>query len=51
LRSQLVIEIVELAGSELGADLCLAAERFATPAYDLATAYSNSHEAHLQFGG
>jgi hypothetical protein len=46
-----VIEIVEMAGAELGANVRLAAERFPTPAYDIATAYSSSHEAQIQFGG
>jgi hypothetical protein len=45
-----VIEIVEMAGAELGANVRLAAERFPTPAYDIATAYSSTHEAQIQFG-
>ncbi len=46
-----VIEIVEMAGDELGANVRLAAERFPTPAYEMASAYSSSHEAQIQFGG
>jgi hypothetical protein len=46
-----VIEIVEMAGHELGANVRLAAERFATPAYDMASAFSSTHEAQIQFRG
>jgi len=46
-----VIEIVEMAGDELGATVRLAAERFATPAYEMASAFSSTHDAQIQFGG
>lgn len=46
-----VIEIVRMAGDELGANVRLTAERFSTPAYEMASAYSSSHEAQIQFGG
>ena len=46
-----VIEIVEMAGDELGANVRLAAERFPTPAYEMASAYSSTHDAQIQFGG
>lgn len=46
-----VIEVVTMAGNELGANVKRSAERFATPAYDIATAYSNTHQAQIQFGG
>jgi hypothetical protein len=46
-----VIEIVEMAGDELGANVRLAAERFPTPAYKMASAFSSTHEAQIQFGG
>jgi hypothetical protein len=45
-----LIEVTELAGDELGANVQLSAERFATPANDLAKAFSNSHKAQIQFG-
>lgn len=46
-----VIEVVTMAGNELGANVKRSAERFATPAYEMATAFSDSHEAQIQFGG
>ena len=46
-----VIEVFEMAGDELGANVRLVAERFPTPAYEMAAAYSSSHEAQIQFGG
>jgi hypothetical protein len=46
-----VIEVVTMVGNELRANVKRSAERFATPAYDIATAYSNTHEAQGQFGG
>jgi hypothetical protein len=46
-----VIEIVEMAGDDLGANVRLAAERFPTPAYDMASAFSKTHEAQIQFPG
>ena len=45
-----VIEIVET-GSHLGANIRLPAERFADTVYDVATEFSGSHKAHIQFGG
>lgn len=46
-----VIEIVEMAGGDLGANVRIKAERFPTPAYDLAAAFAASHQATIQFGG
>lgn len=46
-----VIEVVTMAGNELGANVKRSAERFATPVYEMATVYSNTHEAQIQFGG
>lgn len=45
-----VIEIVEM-GSDLGANVRLRAERFSDAVYDVATAFSGSHKANIQFGG
>jgi hypothetical protein len=46
-----VIEIVEMAGDQLGANVRLAAERFPDAVYDVATQFSGSHKANIQFGG
>jgi hypothetical protein len=46
-----VVEIVEMAGDELGANVRLVAERFPTPVYEMASTYSSTHEAQIQFGG
>jgi hypothetical protein len=46
-----VIEVIEMAGSDLGANVRVKAERFPTPAYDLAAAFAASHQATIQFGG
>jgi hypothetical protein len=46
-----LIEIVEKPGDELGANVRLTAERFATPAYEMATTYASTHEAQIQFDG
>ena len=46
-----VIEIVEMAGNDLGANVRVKAERFPTPVYDLAATFVGSHQAHIQFGG
>lgn len=46
-----VIEIVEMAGGDLGANVRLAAERFPDAVFDVATEFSGSHKAHIQFGG
>lgn len=45
-----IIEIVHMAGDTFGANVRLAAERFPTPAYDLASAFSRAHTAQMQFG-
>lgn len=45
-----VIEIVEMAGGDLGANVVVAAERFPDAVYDVATAFSGSHKANIQFG-
>ena len=45
-----VIEIVEIRG-ELAAKVRIGAERFPDAVYDVATAFSGSHKAHIQFGG
>jgi hypothetical protein len=46
-----VIEIVEVAGNDLGANVRVKAERFPTPTYDQAAAFIASHQATHQFGG
>ncbi|AUX22424.1 uncharacterized protein SOCEGT47_029270 [Sorangium cellulosum] len=46
-----VIEIVEMAGNDLGATVRIKAERFPTPVYDLAAKFVDSHQAHIQYGG
>jgi hypothetical protein len=46
-----VIEIVEMSSGDLGANVRLTAERFPDAVYDLATAFSGSHKANIQFGG
>jgi hypothetical protein len=46
-----VIEIVEMARSDLGASVRIKAERFPTPVYDLAAQFVGSHQAQIQFGG
>lgn len=45
-----VIEIVNMASNELGANVRVAAERFPKPMYEVATAFSGSHEANIEFG-
>lgn len=45
-----VIEIVRMAGDTLGANVRLVAERFPTPAYELAGRFSTTHAAQMQFG-
>lgn len=45
-----VIEIVEM-GNDLGANIRIRAERFADTVYDVATEFSGSHKANIQFGG
>lgn len=44
-----VIEIVEMAGNDLGANVLVAAERFPGSFYDLSTAFSGSHKADIQY--
>jgi len=45
-----VIEIVEMAGDDLGANVRIKAERFHTPVYDLAAKFVGAHQAQIQFG-
>ncbi len=44
-----VIEIVEMASNQLGANVLVTAERFPGSFYDLSTAFSGSHHADVQF--
>jgi hypothetical protein len=46
-----VIEIVEMAGNDLGANIRVKAERFPTPTYDWAATFAASHEASIQYPG
>ncbi len=46
-----VIEIVPMAGDDLGANVRIKAERFPTPTYDWAAAFAASHEASIQYPG
>lgn len=46
-----VIEIVEMAGNDLGANIRIKAERFPTPTYDWAATFAASHEASIQYPG
>lgn len=45
-----VIEIVEMTPTDLGANVVVSAERFPDAVYDVATAFSGSHKANIQFG-
>jgi hypothetical protein len=45
-----VIEIVEITGGDLGANVRIAAERFPVTGHELATKFSASHKAHIEFG-
>jgi hypothetical protein len=45
-----VIEVVEMEGGDLGANVRIKAERFPTPVYDLAAAFIASHQAQIQYG-
>jgi hypothetical protein len=45
-----VIEIVEMAGGDLGANVRIKAERFPVAVHEMATAFSGSHKANIQFG-
>lgn len=47
--SSSVIEIVEMAGGDLGANVIVVAERFPGSFYDLSTAFSGSHKADIQY--
>ena len=44
-----IIEIVEI-GADLGANVRLAAKQFPDAVYDVATSFSGSHKANIQFG-
>jgi hypothetical protein len=46
-----VIEIVQMEGDSLGANVRIAAERFPNPAYDMARKFVETHEAQIQFPG
>lgn len=45
-----VIEIIEMAEGELGANVRIKPERFHTPVYDLAAKFVGTHQAQIQFG-
>ena len=45
-----VIEVVKMEGGALGANVRIPAERFPGAFYDVATAFSGSHKADIQFG-
>jgi hypothetical protein len=44
-----VIEIVQMAGNDLGANVRIKAERFPTPTYEIAAQFAASHEAQHQY--
>lgn len=44
-----VIEILEMTGGDLGANVLVSAERFPGSFYDLSTAFSGSHKADIQY--
>jgi hypothetical protein len=46
-----VVEIVQMAGDDLGANVQIKAERFPTPTYDLAAEFAASHDAQHQYPG
>jgi hypothetical protein len=46
-----VIDIVEMAGDNLGANVRIKAERFSTPTYEWAAEFAASHEASIQYPG
>ncbi len=46
-----VIEIVEMSGGDLGANVRVPAERFPVSVFDVATEFSGSHKANIQYGG
>jgi hypothetical protein len=45
-----VIEIAQQAGGDLSASVRVSAERFLVAVHEVATAFSASHKAHIQFG-
>lgn len=45
-----VIEVVEMASGELGANLRIVAERFPDAVHEMTVTFSRSHPAHIQFG-
>lgn len=46
-----VIEVVKMAGDDLGANVRIKAERFPTPTYDIAAKFAASNEAAIQYPG
>ncbi len=44
-----VIEVVEMTGGDLGANVIVTPERFPGAFYDLSTAFSGSHQADIQY--
>jgi hypothetical protein len=46
-----VIEVVEMVGDDLGANVRVKAERFPTPTYDLAAEFAANHVASIQYPG
>ena len=46
-----MVEVVTIEGGTLDANIRISAERFPGPFYDVATAFSGSHKADIQFGG
>ena len=46
-----VIEIVEMAGNDLGANVRVKAERFPSPTYELASKFAAEHQASIQYPG
>jgi hypothetical protein len=46
-----VIEVVKMAGNDLGANVRIKAERFPTPTYDIAAEFAGSHKANIQYTG
>jgi hypothetical protein len=46
-----VIEVVEMAGNDLGANVRIKAERFPTPTYEWAAEFAASHQASIQYPG
>ncbi len=44
-----VIEVVEMVGNDLGANVRIKAERFPTPTYEWAAEFSAAHQASIQY--